>query len=115
MISLDRLDEWRTAHQEVHRLEAEALTLHAAELGRRLESLNHEAQRIAADKVTYATNERVDSLIREAGNNAAARAESVDAQLDVLTTFKNRALGFGVLLSLVSAGAGALLVKTLGG
>jgi hypothetical protein len=101
---LCQIDEKWIAHAQVHDLEARALALQHTEYARRLETLNHEAQRIATDKLTYLPREVYD-----------ADVVTINRRFAVLETFHARAIGFGALLALLSGAVGAAIARAIGG
>jgi len=81
-----------------------ALNLATRNLELRLEKLNELRQEVTQDRASYLTRDR-----------AEATEEAMDARIAALESFRGKALGFGALVSLLSAVGGALVVKAIGG
>jgi hypothetical protein len=81
-----------------------ALNLATRNLELRLEKLNELRQEVTQDRASYLTRDR-----------AEATEEAMDARISALESFRGKALGFGALVSVLSAVGGALVVKAIGG
>jgi len=81
-----------------------ALSLATRNLELRLEKLNELRQEVTQDRSSYMTRDR-----------AEAEADAINTRVAALESFRGKALGFGALVSLLSAVGGALVVKAIGG
>jgi len=81
-----------------------ALNLATRNLELRLEKLNELRQEVTQDRSSYMTRDR-----------AEAETEAINTRVAALESFRGKALGFGALVSLLSAVGGALVVKAIGG
>ena len=81
-----------------------ALNLATKNLELRLEKLNELRQEVTQDRANYVTRDK--SEIQE---------EALSTRLMSLENFRGKALGFGALVSLLSAVGGAIVVKAIGG
>ena len=81
-----------------------ALNLATRNLELRLEKLNELRQEVTQDRGNFLTRDRYES-----------QHKALEDKVAVLEGFRGRALGFGALLSLLSAVGGALVVKAIGG
>jgi len=81
-----------------------ALNLATKNLELRLEKLNELRQEVTQDRANYQTRDK-----------AEVTEESLSGRLTSLESFRGKALGFGALVSLLSAVGGALIVKAIGG
>lgn len=76
-------------HNREHRLEARALRLQTKELARRLEDLNGEQARLAADRERYLPRESFDLFLKE----WTAYKDTVGSQLGTITRQAAASLG----------------------
>jgi hypothetical protein len=81
-----------------------ALTLATKNLELRLEKLNELRAEVTSDRANFLTRDRYDS-----------QHGALEDRTTALESFRGKALGFGALVSLLSAIAGALIVKAVGG
>ena len=81
-----------------------ALQLATKNLELRLEKLNELRQEVTQDRSSYQTRDKAETI----ENALADRIASLES-------FRGKALGFGALVSLLSAVGGALVVKAIGG
>ena len=81
-----------------------ALNLATKNLELRLEKLNELRQEVTQDRASYLTRDR-----------AEATEDAMNQRISSLEAFRGKALGFGALVSLLSAVGGALVVKAIGG
>jgi len=81
-----------------------ALNLATKNLELRLEKLNELRQEVTQDRASYMTRDR-----------AEATEDATNQRISALEGFRGKALGFGALVSLLSAVGGALVVKAIGG
>lgn len=81
-----------------------ALNLATKNLELRLEKLNELRDEVTQDRQNYQTRDKAESV-----------ESSLDSRLTALEGFRGKALGFGALVSLLSAIGGALIVKAIGG
>ena len=81
-----------------------ALNLATRNLELRLEKLNELREEVTRDRSNFITRDRYDDA-----------HEALENKVAVLESFKGKALGFGALVSLLSAVGGALVVKAIGG
>jgi len=81
-----------------------ALNLATKNLELRLEKLNELRQEVTQDRANYQTRDK-----------AEVTEESLSVRISNLENFRGKALGFGALVSLLSAVGGALVVKAIGG
>jgi len=80
-----------------------ALNLATKNLELRLEKLNELRQEVTQDRANYQTRDK-----------AEVTEEALNSRLSSLESFRGKALGFGALVSLLSAVGGALIVKAIG-
>jgi hypothetical protein len=81
-----------------------ALNLATKNLELRLEKLNELRQEVTQDRANYQTRDK-----------AELESDTVGQRISALESFRGKALGFGALVSLLSAIGGALIVKAIGG
>ena len=81
-----------------------ALNLATKNLELRLEKLNELREEVTRDRSQYITRDRYDDAHGVLENRTA-----------VLENFRGKVLGFGALVSLLSAVGGAIVVKAIGG
>ena len=81
-----------------------ALNLATKNLELRLEKLNELRQEVTQDRANYQTRDK-----------AEITEEAIIQRIGALESFRGKALGFGALVSLLSAIGGALIVKAVGG
>jgi hypothetical protein len=81
-----------------------ALNLATKNLELRLEKLNELRQEVTQDRANYQTRDK-----------AEITEESMVQRISALESFRGKALGFGALVSLLSAIGGALIIKAVGG
>ena len=82
----------------------DALQLATRNLELRLEKLNELRNEVISDRGTFLTRDRYES-----------QHSALEDKVAALESFRGKALGFGALASLISAVAGALIVKAIGG
>lgn len=127
---LCQIDQKWIAHAEVHELEAQALRLQHTEYERRLETLNHEAARIAGRDAAFVPREVYDSDYKEVirrlelataqqGGYVTREVYDADAgslrdKVQLLDNWKNKATGAAVILTLIAGAVGAAIAKALG-
>lgn len=70
----------------------------------RLDRLNELRQEVQEDRSQYLTRDRYDS-----------QHQMLEDKVNSLEAFRGKALGFGALLSLISAVVGAIIVRSFGG
>ena len=80
-----------------------ALNLATKNLELRLEKLNELRQEVTQDRANYQTRDK-----------AEIESDGMNQRLSALESFRGKALGFGALVSLLSAIGGALIVKAIG-
>jgi hypothetical protein len=73
--------------------------------------LNELRQEVTTDRSNYQTRDKAESD----GEKIDAVIEALSTRLGSLENFRGKALGFGALVSLLSAVGGALVVKAIGG
>ena len=88
-----------------------ALNLATKNLELRLEKLNELRNEVTQDRSNYQTRDKAESD----GEKVDAVMEAMSARIGSLESFRGKALGFGALVSLLSAIGGALIVKAIGG
>jgi hypothetical protein len=81
-----------------------ALELATRNLELRLEKLNELRNEVTQDRGNFLTRDRYDT-----------QHKALEDKVSSLESFRGRALGFGALVSLLSAVGGALVVKAIGG
>jgi hypothetical protein len=81
-----------------------ALNLATRNLELRLEKLNELRAEVTQDRSNFLTRDRYES-----------QHQALEDKVALLEGFRGRALGFGALVSLLSAVGGALAVKAIGG
>jgi len=81
-----------------------ALNLATKNLELRLEKLNELRQEVTQDRANYQTRDKAETT-----------EDALGQRLTNLESFRGKALGFGALVSLLSAIGGALIVKAVGG
>ena len=81
-----------------------ALELATRNLELRLEKLNELRAEVTQDRSNFLTRDRYDS-----------QHSALEDKVAQLENFRGKALGFGALVSLLSAVGGALVVKAIGG
>jgi len=81
-----------------------ALSLATKNLELRLEKLNELRQEVTQDRANYQTRDKAETT-----------EDALNQRLSALESFRGKALGFGALVSLLSAIGGALIVKAVGG
>ena len=81
-----------------------ALNLATKNLELRLEKLNELRNEVTQDRQNYQTRDKAETV-----------EDSLNSRLSSLESFRGKALGFGALVSLLSAVGGALIVKAIGG
>jgi hypothetical protein len=81
-----------------------ALNLATKNLELRLEKLNELRDEVTQDRQNYQTRDKAETV-----------EDGLNNRLSSLESFRGKALGFGALVSLLSAVGGALIVKAIGG
>jgi hypothetical protein len=81
-----------------------ALNLATKNLELRLEKLNELRDEVTQDRQNYQTRDKAETV-----------EDGLNLRLTSLEGFRGKALGFGALVSLLSAVGGALIVKAIGG
>jgi len=92
------------ALQAAFRAQQDALNLATRNLELRLEKLNELRTEVTQDRANFLTRDRYDS-----------QHAALQDRVALLENFRGKALGFGALVSLLSAVGGALIVKAIGG
>ena len=92
------------ALQAAFRAQQDALNLATRNLELRLEKLNELRNEVTQDRGNFLTRDRYES-----------QHQALEDKVSSLEAFRGRALGFGALVSLLSAVGGALVVKAIGG
>jgi hypothetical protein len=107
-------------HDKAHNAQHQAVELAARELERRLDLLNHAHERSVEDREQFARKgdlisvaEKVE-VVRETRNkDVDDHFDRVEARIEPLTTFKNRAVIIAPILVIVGSIIGAVIQKAL--
>jgi len=97
-------DERQKALDVAFKAQEQALRLASNNLELRLEKLNELRNEVTSDRGNFLTRDRYES-----------QHSALEEKVAALESFRGKALGFGALASLLSAVAGALIVKAIGG
>ena len=81
-----------------------ALNLATKNLELRLEKLNELRQEVTQDRANFITRDKYEDA-----------HDALENRVGILENFRGKALGFGALVSLLSAVGGALVIKAIGG
>jgi hypothetical protein len=100
-------------HEKAHDTQHAAVGIAAKELERRLGILNHAHEQSVADRADFVTRDKFETRALTVDNRMEEQAKAMDARLKDLESFRSRATGAAVALSLFAGAIGAAIARAI--